>query len=85
MVENADTIMNTPRRSMVVRFEKSELADTDAANTKVMTAIQMNIVRISTSRKYTFRWPFHSSECNTKLTLPMIMSTISTTSMGSEW
>ena len=50
-----------------------------------MTAIQMNIVRISTSRKYTFRWPFHSSECNTKLTLPMIMSTISTTSMGSEW
>ena len=70
---------------MVARFEKSQLAETDAANTRVITAIQMNMVRISMSRKYTFRCPFHSSECSTKFTDPMIMSSMSTTSMGNEW
>ena len=85
VVENADTMRNTPRRIMVARFEKSELAETDAANTKVITAIQMNMVRISMSRKYTFRCPFHSSECSTKFTDPMIMRSMSTTSMGNEW
>ena len=76
MVENADTIMNT-RLHGAVEFEKSELADTDAANTKVMTANQTDIDTFHVAEVHVQVAFSTAQECNTKLTLPMIASTIS--------
>ena len=85
VVENAEMTMNPPRLSMAGRSEKFRLADSEAANTHVITASHSTMVRISRSRKNTATWPFHISECSTKLTEPSSMSIMSTTSMGNEW
>ena len=72
-------------REKDAKAEKDALADSEAANTSVITTSQKNMVLISRSMKNIFKRPFHTSRCKVKLMAPQIISTMSTSSTAKEW